>query len=182
MGVKMKEIDLVKQLQNPQTKNHAFGKLVNSYKEKIYWHARRMVNEHEDANDIVQNVFVKIHKGIDGFSSNSKLYTWIYRITTNETISFIEKNKRHKHISIENQKENVESDNPSSEVIIKKLLSALQTLPPKQRAVFNMRYFEEMNYKSMSEILQTSEGALKASYHHAAQKIKQYILDENKLN
>lgn len=180
--MKMNENDLVKKLQNPKTESIAFRQLVHLYKEKIYWHARRMVNQHEDANDIVQNVFIKIHKGIKGFNSNSKLYTWIYRITTNESISFIEKQKKHKHSSLEIQKENASSDDPRTEIIIEKLMFALQTLPPKQRAVFNMKYFEEMTYKSMSEILHTSEGALKASYHHAAQKIKQYILDENKLN
>lgn len=180
MGIEMNDIELVKRLQNPETKSQAFRQLVSAYKERIYWHIRRMVSVHEDADDIVQNVFIKIYKGIDGFKSNSKLYTWIYRIATNESISFIEKNKRHNTLSIEERTENVSYDSPDAEQIMKKLMLALQELPAKQRAVFNMRYFEEMPYKKMSEIMETSEGALKASYHHAMNKIKEYILEENK--
>ena len=176
----MNDIELVKRLQNPETKNQAFRLLVNTYKERIYWHVRRMVSIHEDADDIVQNVFIKIFKGIENFKSNSKLYTWIYRIATNESISFIEKNKKHITQSIENRDDDVSHDAPDAEIIMKKLMLALQKLPAKQRAVFNMRYFEDMPYKKMSEIMETSEGALKASYHHAMNKIKEFILETEK--
>jgi RNA polymerase sigma-70 factor (ECF subfamily) len=181
MGIEMDEIELVKRLQNPATKSQAFGQLVSAYKERIYWHVRRMVSSHEDADDIVQNVFIKIFKGVDRFKSKSKLYTWVYRIATNESISFLEKNKNHKTQSIDKQPEKGSFDAPEAENIMKKLMLALQGLPAKQRAVFNMRYFEEMSYKKMSEILHTSEGALKASYHHATNKIRQYLLEEDKL-
>ncbi len=177
MGIEMDDIELVKSLQNSSTQAEAFRQLVHLYKERIYWHVRRMVNNHEDADDIVQNVFIKIHKGIHGFKQQSKLYSWIYRIATNECISFIEKRKRHRTISIEHQGDKIQNEAPTPELIMKKLMHALQLLPAKQRAVFNMKYFEEMSYKEMSEIMETSEGALKASYHHATQKIKHTILE-----
>lgn len=175
MGVKMNDT-LVSELKNPFTKDKAFVKLVKQYKEKIYWHVRRMVDLHEDADDIVQNVFIKIHKGIENFNEKSKLYTWIYRISMNETLSFIEKNKKHKHEEFTSNHKCFNEDQPQAKEIMEKLMAALRILPPKQRAVFNMRYFDELSYREISEIMGTSEGALKASYHHAAQKIKEQIL------
>lgn len=177
----MDEIELVIRLKNQKTKNEAFSQLVGAYKERIYWHVRRLISAHEDADDVVQNVFIKIFKGIDKFQSNSKLYTWIYRIATNESISFLEKNKKHQSQSLELHVETGTEDAPSSNLVMEKLMMALKELPAKQRAVFNMRYFEEMSYKEISEIMGTSEGALKANYHHAATKIKQYVLQEDKL-
>ncbi len=181
MGVVMEEKELVSNLKNVETKQKAFQHLVHLYKERIYWHVRRMVGTHEDADDVVQNVFIKIFKGIDNFNSQSKLYTWIYRIATNECLTFIEKSKRNQSSSIEERFDAIADVDAQPERILGQLMSALRQLPPKQRAVFNMKYFEEMPYRKMSEIMGTSEGALKASFHHAKSKIKQHILDNIKI-
>lgn len=139
-----------------------------------------MVTTHEDADDVVQNTFIKVFKNLDKFKGNSKLYTWIYRIATNESITYIKNRKRRHSESIDDTDKNVENnlvaddyfDGNSIQILLQK---AIITLPDKQKAVFNLRYYEEMPYKDMSEILETSVGALKASYHHAAKKIEEYI-------
>ena len=181
MGVAMEEKELVSNLKNAETKHKAFQQLVHLYKERIYWHARRMVGTHEDADDVVQNVFIKIFKGINNFNSQSKLYTWIYRIATNECLTFIEKSKRNHATPIEERFDAIADIDAQPERILSQLMSAIRQLPPKQRAVFNMKYFEEMPYRKMSEIMGTSEGALKASFHHAKLKIKQHILNNIKV-
>ena len=168
-------------LQEPETKEKAFKTLIQEYKERLYWHIRKIVLDHEDANDVIQNTFIKIHLNVDKFKGDSSLYTWMYRIATNESINFI--NSKSSKIGLQNQ-EWIESkaeglkadsyfDGDEAALILQKLIAKL---PEKQRIVFNMKYFDGMSYQTISEILGTSEGALKASYHHAVQKIK------NKLN
>ena len=157
-----------------------FRYLMTKYQERLYWHIRRMVVEHEDANDVIQNTFIKVYKGFKNFKGDAKLYTWLYRIATNESITFINKRKRHTSESLHNEDHNLENqlkadvyfDGDEAQILLQQ---ALQTLPDKQKLVFNMRYFDELSYKAISEILETSEGALKASYHHAVKKIENYL-------
>ena len=169
-------------LQEPETKEKAFKKLVQEYKERLYWHIRKIVLDHEDANDVIQNTFIKIHLNIDKFKGDSSLFTWMYRIATNESINFI--NSKSSKMGLQNQ-EWIESkaeglkadsyfDGDEAALILQKLVAKL---PEKQRIVFNMKYFDGMSYQIISEILGTSEGALKASYHHAVQKIKTKLND-----
>ena len=169
-------------LQEPETKEKAFKKLVQGYKERLYWHIRKIVLDHEDANDVIQNTFIKIHLNIDKFKGDSSLFTWMYRIATNESINFI--NSKSSKMGLQNQ-EWIESkaqglkadsyfDGDEAALILQKLVAKL---PEKQRIVFNMKYFDGMSYQTISEILGTSEGALKASYHHAVQKIKTKLND-----
>jgi RNA polymerase sigma-70 factor (ECF subfamily) len=158
-----------------------FRALLEAYQERLYWHVRRMVTEHEDANDVLQNTFVKVYRNIGSFRQQSKLYTWLYRIATNESLTFLEKRKRRTSLALDEEESGLANrleadsyfDGDEAQV---RLQQALQTLPDKQRLVFNMRYFDEMSYQDISESLDTSVGALKASYHHAAKKIEKYIL------
>ena len=169
-------------LQEPETKEKAFKTLVQEYKERLYWHIRKIVLDHEDANDVIQNTFIKIHLNIDKFKGDSSLFTWMYRIATNESINLI--NSKSSKMGVQNQ-EWIESkaqglkadsyfDGDEAALILQKLVAKL---PEKQRIVFNMKYFDGMSYQTISEILGTSEGALKASYHHAVQKIKTKLND-----
>jgi len=169
-------------LQEPETKEKAFKKLVQEYKERLYWHIRKIVLDHEDANDVIQNTFTKIHLNINKFKGDSSLFTWMYRIATNESINFI--NSKSSKMGLQNQ-EWIESkaqglkadsyfDGDEAALILQKLVAKL---PEKQRIVFNMKYFDGMSYQTISEILGTSQGALKASYHHAVQKIKTKLND-----
>lgn len=170
----------IKALSSPETQEMAFKKLLTDYKERLYWHIRKIVIDHEDADDVLQNTFIKVFENISKFKGNSNIFTWMYRIATNESLSFLGKKARHLGISneewIEKQVENLESDVffDGDEMQLK-LQKIIATLPEKQRLVFNMRYFEEMKYEKMSEILETSLGGLKASYHHAVKKIKNKI-------
>jgi len=175
--------EIIQLVINPQTSEKGFNILVKNYQERIYWHIRRMVYMHDDANDIAQNTFVKIWQNLSSFRSDSNLYTWIYRIATNETFDFLKKKKRYVFSVTGDYRDelnrNLEDDSIfDGDEIEKKLQKALLTLPDKQRIVFNMKYFDEMKYKEMSTILNTSVGALKASYHHAVKKIKK-SLDED---
>ena len=169
-------------LQEPETKEKAFKTLVQEYKERLYWHIRKIVLDHEDANDVIQNTFIKIHLNIDKFKGDSSLFTWMYRIATNESINLI--NSKSSKMGVQNQ-EWIESkaagleadsyfDGDEAALILQKLVAKL---PEKQRIVFNMKYFDGMSYQTISEILGTSQGALKASYHHAVQKIKTKLND-----
>ena len=174
------EINFIEQLQNAQTKEQAFRKLVATYKERLYWHIRKIVISHDDADDVLQNTFIKIFRGIDNFKQESQLFSWMYRIATNESITFINKRARERNIDISEYQHslvsNLESDdNFNGDAIQLILQKAIQTLPTKQQLVFNLKYFDELKYKEMSEILETSEGALKASYFHAVKKIEEYI-------
>ena len=174
------EIALVEELQNIQTKEKAFRILIKEYKERLYWHIRRIVISHDDADDVLQNTFIKVFKGIDNFKQDSKLYSWMYRIATNESITFINKRARERNIDITEMKQklvsNLQSDKWFSgndiELILQK---AVATLPEKQQLVFNMKYFDHMKYQEISEILGTTVGGLKASYFHAVKKIENYI-------
>lgn len=175
--------DLLSQFKKEETKNYAFRLIVQKYQEKVYLHIRKLVIDHDDANDIVQNTFVKVWSGLDGFREDAQLFTWIYRIATNEALSFL-KRKRTRFflplVDVEAQlAETLETDPYfNGDEAERKLQKALLTLPEKQRVVFNMRYFEELSYEEISAVLQTSVGALKASYHHAAKKIEKFLEDD----
>ena len=178
----LNDIELLAQFKNEATKERAFTAILKKYQEKLYWHIRRMVVEHEDANDVLQNMFVKAWKGLENFREDSQLYTWLYRIATNESLSFLEQQKRRSTISMSDEDTGMSNklkadDNFDGNKAEWKLQMAVQKLPEKQKAVFNLRYYEEMPYNEMSKVLDTSEGALKASYHHAVKKIEEYILN-----
>ena len=178
------ELILITQLQKPNTKEVAFKQLLSLYKERLYWHIRKIVVSHDDTDDILQNTFIKIFKNIDTFKRDSKLYSWMYRIATNESITFINKRAKEKNVDItEYQQElvsNLDSDNWFTGDEIQLILQkAIATLPQKQQLVFNMKYFDEMKYTQISEILETSVGGLKASYHIAAKKIEHFIKNYN---
>jgi RNA polymerase sigma-70 factor (ECF subfamily) len=173
--------DLLVQFQRSESKERAFTAIIKKYQEKLYWHVRRLVVAHDDANDVLQNVFIKVWNGLANFREDSQLYTWLYRIATNESLSFLEQQKRRGTISLDQEdgeglSYQVKADSHfDANKLEWKLQLAIQQLPEKQRLVFNLRYFDEMPYQEMSKILDTSEGALKASYHHAAKKIEEFI-------
>jgi RNA polymerase sigma-70 factor (ECF subfamily) len=165
-----------------ESREKAFSQLINQYQEKLYWHIRRMVVEHEDANDVLQNVCIKAWKGLDNFREDSQIYTWLYRIATNESLSFLDQKKKRNAISIDagssDLSESIKADKYfDAHKLEWKLQLAIQKLPEKQRVVFNLRYYDEMPYDTMSKVLETSKGALKASYHHAVKKIEDFILN-----
>lgn len=171
---------LLQQFKVAQTKERAFTDLMKKYQERLYWHIRRLVVEHEDANDVLQNMFIKVWNGLENFREDSQLYTWLYRIATNECLSFLEQQKKRSAVSFEDIQEGLSeqvraSDNFYANKLEWKLQLAIQQLPEKQRVVFTLRYYDEMPYEEMSRVLETSEGALKASYHHAAKKIEDFI-------
>lgn len=158
----------------------AFNQLMQKYQQKVYYIIRRMVLNHDDANDITQDVFIKCWNKISEFRGDSQLYTWLYRIATNETINFLNQKRRKIFVPFSKTEKNISHylDNSatfSGDEIQKKLQKALLKLPDKQRLVFNLRYYDEMEYKDMSKILGTSEGALKASYHHAVKKVEKFL-------
>jgi len=172
--------ELLRLFRNTETKEKAFTILIKKYQEKIYWHIRRMVIDHDDANDVLQNMFIKVWNGLENFREDSQLYTWLYRIATNESLSFLEQQKKRSSVSLSDVESGLENKiiadkNFDANKLEWKLQIAIQQLPEKQRVVFNLRYYDEMPYEEMSRILETSEGALKASYHHAAKKIEDYI-------
>ena len=181
------EIALVEELQNIQTKEKAFRILIKEYKERLYWHIRKIVISHDDADDVLQNTLIKIFKGIDNFKQDSKLYSWMCRIATNESITFINKRARERNIDITEMKQelvsNLQSDRWFSGNDIELILQeAVATLPEKQQLVFNMKYFDHMKYQEISDILETSVGGLKASYFHAVKKNRVLYKKENSLN
>lgn len=172
--------------QNILSKNFekAFKLIVSNYHQRIYWQIRRMVLIHEDADDVAQNVFIKIYQNLESFKSESKISTWIFRITYNETINFMNKRAKENSISFEdytlNVVDNLDTDEYySGDEINLKLQKAIAKLPEKQRLVFMMKYYDEMKYEQISDILGTSVGALKASYHHAVTKIKEFLETED---
>lgn len=170
----------IEALTSPDTQEVAFKKLLNDYKEKLYWHVRKIVIDHEDADDALQNTFIKVFENIRGFKGNSSIYTWMYKIATHEALNLLNKKSRQLGVSneewIEKQVAQLESDIYfDGDAMQLKLQKAIAKLPEKQRLVFNMKYFEEIKYEKMSEILETSVGGLKASYHHAVKKIKNTI-------
>lgn len=177
------EKTFLEQLNNPKTQEKAFRELVNLYKERLYWHIRKILISHEDTDDVLQNTFIKIYKGIGNFKGDSKLFSWMYRIATNESLTFLKNKAKKKNVSIDEYQLNsihtlqddILFDGDAIQLILQK---AIQELPQKQRLVFNMKYFDNLKYDEMSEILDTSVGALKASYFHAVKKIKEEI-DKN---
>ena len=177
------EEQLVIELQTASSRENAFRELMTLYKERLYWHIRKIVISHDDSDDVLQNTFIKVYKNIDKFKGDSKLYSWMYRIATNEAITHLNKNARRYSMSSEEMQTKA-VNNLASDVYFEgdkiqlKLQKAIATLPQKQQLVFNMKYFEEMKYKDMAEILETSEGALKASYHLAAKKIEAYLTQD----
>ena len=171
---------LVKQLKNPDSQEEAFRNLMSLYKKRLYWHIRKIVLSHADADDVLQNTFIKVFKNIHSFKEDSKLYSWMYRIATNEAITFINKKAAKQHVDISELQhkmaDDLQSDSYYSGDEIQQILQkAIVTLPQKQQLVFNMKYFDEIKYADMSEILGTSVGALKASYFHAVKKIELFL-------
>jgi RNA polymerase sigma-70 factor (ECF subfamily) len=173
---------LLKNLKDETTRAKAFEVLLNKYKERLYWHIRRIVLNHDDADDVLQNTFIKVFRSIDGFEGKSKLYSWLYRIATNEALSFLTSKSRKLGISdhdLQNRMVlNLKADSYfEGDEIQYKLQEAIATLPEKQKLVFNMKYFDDLKYQEISAILDTSVGGLKASYHLAVKKIESLIKD-----
>ena len=173
---------LLEQFRDPATREEAFTVLMRKYQERLYWHIRRLVVQHEDANDVLQNMFIKVWKSLENFREDSQLYTWLYRIATNESLSLLEQRKKRNTLSLdgtENDMTTLVKADPDFDFnkLEWKLQLAIQQLPEKQRVVFNLRYYDELPYQEMSRLLDTSEGALKASYHHAVKKIEDFILN-----
>jgi RNA polymerase sigma-70 factor (ECF subfamily) len=174
------DTELLLQFRDPATKEKGYTAIIKKYQEKLYWHIRRMVVSHDDTDDVLQNVFIRVWKGLENFREDSQLYTWLYRIATNECLTFLEQQKKRSAVSLNEIEaglsEKIKADeNFDANKLEWKLQLAIQQLPEKQRVVFQLRYYEEMPYEEMSRVLETSEGALKASYHHAVKKIEEYI-------
>ncbi len=160
--------------------NYAFNLIVRKHQEALYWHIRRLVIVHDDADDIVQDVFVKAWQALEKFRGDAELYTWLYRIATNEALSFLKKKKRRYFLPLVNMERKMEETLEADVYyqgnrIEKEIQKAILSLPEKQRAVFNLRYYDEMKYEEMANVLDTSVGALKASYHHAVKKIEKFV-------
>jgi RNA polymerase sigma factor (sigma-70 family) len=171
---------LLSMFRDESSRNYAYNLIVSKYQQRLYWHIRRMVINHEDADDVLQNSLIKAWKGLLNFKEEAQLFTWLYRIATNESITFLNKKRKRFFIPIidveHELSETLESDEfYSGDEIQLKLQKAILTLPEKQRLVFNMKYYDELKYEEMAEILKTSVGALKASYHHAVKKIEFFI-------
>lgn len=182
MAVTTPDTELLSLFRDPETKEKAFTDIIKKYQERLYWHIRRIVVEHEDANDVLQNVFIRVWNGLENFREDAQLYTWLYRIATNECLTFLDQQKKRAAISIDEEESGlankVRADKHfDANKLEWKLQLAIQQLPDKQRIVFSLRYYDEMPYEEMSRVLETSEGALKASYHHAVKKIEEYILN-----
>ena len=171
----LEEEVLIERLKDPLTREASYRTLISTHKQRLYWHIRKIVLNHEDADDVLQNTFIKVFRHIEGFNGDSKLYSWMYRIATNESISFLNKKAKHLHVDMKTLQEQ-SVDNLRADVFFDgdeiqlKLQKAIITLPQKQQLVFNMKYFDDLKYEEISEILGTSVGALKASYHHARKK------------
>ena len=174
------DLEILAKFAVPETRNFAFNQLVRIYQQKVYWHIRKMVIDHDDADDLTQETFIKIWKALDNFKGDSQLFTWIYRIATNECLNHLAKKKKRFFLPINDITEELSNkiDNSSlisGDEIQLKLQKALLTLPDKQRLVFNMKYYDEMKYEEISEITGTSVGALKASYHLAVKKVEEHL-------
>lgn len=174
------DAELLIQFREPATKEAAYTTLIRKYQERLYWHIRRMVVDHDDANDVLQNVFIRVWNGLENFKEESQLYTWLYRIATNESLTFLESQKKRAAVSLSDVESGLSNKIKADKhfdanKLEWKLQLAIQQLPEKQRVVFTLRYYDEMPYEEMSKVLETSEGALKASYHHAVKKIEDYI-------
>ena len=182
--MELNEKDLIAGLKSETGKDRAFQMLVKAYQQRLYWHIRKIVMNHDDSDDILQNVFIKVWKNVDGFREDSSLFTWLFRIATNESLSHLQKQRRHAAISMneisEYLTETLESDVYfEGDEIQKKFQLAILQLPNKQRIVFNMKYYDEMKYEEISKVLNTSVGALKASYHFAVKKIEEFLKEDH---
>lgn len=179
-AAKITDQEILRRFKNPATKEQAFSLLVQKYQEKLYWHIRRMVVDHDDANDVCQNMFIKVWRNLSKFRADSKLYTWLYRIATNESLTFLNQKKRRASSALVTDDYDLATQLKAdpyfegNEIQIK-LQRAIEALPDKQKTVFLMRYYENLKYDDMSAILGTSVGALKASYHHAVKKIEKFL-------
>ena len=178
MGIADSEI--LEKFSRESTKNEAFGLLIQKYQEKIYWLCRRMVINHDDADDLVQEVFIKVWKNLDGFRADAQLYSWMYRIASNECLQFIKKQKQRNQTSLDAESNHLADqygslDGLNGDQIQAKLYSAIATLPEKQKLIFQLKYFDEMKYEEISTILGTSVGGLKASFHLAVKKIEEHL-------
>jgi RNA polymerase sigma-70 factor (ECF subfamily) len=176
----LSDSELLVEFRNPVTKEKAFTSIIKKYQEKLYWHLRRMVVDHDDANDVLQNVMIRVWNGLENFREDSQLYTWLYRVATNECLTFLEQQKKRAAVSLSDVESGLENkikadQNFDGNKLEWRLQLGIQQLPEKQRIVFQLRYYDEMPYEEMSRVLETSEGALKASYHHAVKKIEEYI-------
>lgn len=177
----MEDALIISKFADERTREEAFGLLLEKYQQKIYWHVRRMVIDHDDADDVTQDIFVKVWRNLDKFREDSQLYTWLYRIATNECITFLNKKKKQNNVSLDDENSTYLAETLSGSQYFDgdkaqmKLQQALLTLPEKQRLVFNMKYFEDLKYDEISEIVGTSVGALKASYHLAVKKIEHFF-------
>ena len=174
---------IVELFREGESKDFAFTLLVQKYQERLYWHIRRMVTDHDDADDVLQNTFLKVWGGLDGFREDAQLYTWLYRIATNEALTFLKKKRSSVFTSFENveyQIGNTLESDPyfNGDDLQLKLQKSILRLPEKQRIVFNMKYYDNMKYEDISEVLKTSVGALKASFHYAVKKIEKFMLDD----
>ena len=177
----MEDAQIISMFADESTREAAFKQLLNKYQQKIYWHVRRMVIDHDDADDVTQDIFVKVWRNLDKFREDSQLYTWLYRIATNECITFLNKKKQKQNVSLDDESSAYLSETLADgnyfngDKAQMKLQQALLTLPEKQRLVFNMKYFDDMKYDEISDVLGTSVGALKASYHLAVKKIENFF-------
>lgn len=172
--------ELVVLFRIPESREAAFNTIVAKYQERLYWHIRKLLIDHQDTDDTLQNTFIKVWTGLDNFREDSRLYTWLYRIATNEALTFLNSKKRRFLVPLHDVNQQlsaslVEDPYFNGDELQLKLQKALLTLPEKQRLVFNMKYFDEMKYEDIADILGTSVGALKASFHHAVKKIEKYI-------
>ena len=182
MAISTQDSELLLLFRAPETKERAFTEIIKKYQERLYWHIRRLVVGHDNANDVLQNVFIRVWKGLENFREDAQLYTWLYRIATNESLTFLDQQKKRASVSLSEVESGLSNKIRAEEHFDAskmewKLQLAIQELPEKQRAVFTLRYYDEMPYEEMSRVLETSEGALKASYHHAVKKIEEYILN-----
>lgn len=172
--------ELLEKFSDPETRNYAFNLLVRKYQERLYWYIRKIVVDHDDANDVIQNTFIKAWRSLEKFRGDAGLYTWLYRIATNESLTFLKKKKKQLKISVEEFADHLantlEADAyGDGDEMKEKLDKAILQLPEKQRIVFTLKYFEDKKYSEIAQILDTSEGALKASYHHAVKKIESFL-------
>jgi RNA polymerase sigma factor (sigma-70 family) len=179
----LEDKELLEKFQNQESRNYAFNLLIRKYQQRVYGHIRKMVIDHDDANDITQEVFIKVWNNLLDFREHSQLFTWIYRIATNECLSFLKKKRRKFFLPINDVEKELGEKLESSlyiegETIQLKLQKSLLKLPEKQRLVFNMKYYDEMKYEEISEVLGTSVGALKASYHLAVKKIEEFLKED----
>ncbi|WP_126244270.1 RNA polymerase sigma factor [Chitinophaga rhizosphaerae] len=180
MAVTQEDKELLALFGHPDSREKGFTLIVRKYQERLYWHIRRLVIDHDDANDVLQNVFIKVWKNLDNFREDAQLYTWLYKIATNECLTFLDSLKRKAAISLSDVESGLSNKlqadpNYDPAKIEWKLQNAILSLPEKQRTVFSLRYYDEMPYEEMSRVLDTSEGALKASYHHAVKKVEEFL-------